>query len=119
MTDTNTVTAWVDGYRRAWDTNSADDLGAIFTDDATYSGRPHDQRSWSGIDAIVAGWRSHADQPGSFTFEWQPVAIEGDTAVLQAVVAYEGSTTWDDLWVIRFGADGRAREFTEWPIERE
>jgi ketosteroid isomerase-like protein len=119
MTDITAVSAWVDGYRKAWETNSTDDLRAIFTDDATYSGRPHDQRSWNGIDEIIAGWTAHADEPGSFSFEWHPVAIDGDTVVVQAAVAYTGSTTWDDLWVIVFAADGRAREFTEWPIARE
>jgi hypothetical protein len=26
--------------------------------------------------------------------------------------------SWDDIWVIRFAPDGRAAEFTEWPIKR-
>ena len=119
MTDSATVSAWVAGYQKAWASNAPDDLRAIFTDDATYSGRPHDERSWVGIDAIIAGWTDHSDEPGSFEFEWNPVAIEGDTAVVQAAVAYTGDTTWDDLWVIRFAPDGRAVEFTEWPIARE
>lgn len=119
MTDAATLTTWVQGYQKAWDSNAAEDLRSIFTDDATYSGRPHDQRSWNGIGAIIAGWTDHADSPGSYEFEWHPVAIDGDTAVAQAVVVYDNGTTWDDLWVIRFAADGRAIEFTEWPIERE
>jgi ketosteroid isomerase-like protein len=119
MTDASTVSAWVAGYLTAWKSNAPDDIRALFTDDATYSGQPRDVRAWRGIDAIVAGWIEHADAPDSFTFEWHPVATEGDTAVVQAAVEYLGSTTWDDLWVIRFAPDGRAVEFTEWPIARE
>ncbi|MEP6481228.1 MAG: nuclear transport factor 2 family protein [Rhodoglobus sp.] len=119
MTDPNAVAAWVAGYQKAWTSNSPDDIRAIFTDDASYSGRPKDERSWVGIAAIVDGWIAHADEPGSFTFDWHPVALEGDTAVVQAAVAYSGDTTWDDIWVIIFAPDGRAREFTEWPIARQ
>lgn len=119
MTDSATVSSWVAGYEKAWASNDPVDIRAIFTDDATYSGRPHDERSWSGVEAIVAGWSAHSDAPGSYEFEWHPVALEGDTAVVQAAVVYTGSTTWDDIWVIVFAPDGRAREFTEWPIERE
>jgi hypothetical protein len=119
MTDSTTVSTWVANYLVAWKSNEPDDIRALFTDEATYSGLPHDERSWHGIDEIVAGWLGHADAPDSFTFEWHPVAREGDTAVVQAAVEYVGSTTWDDLWVIRFAADGRAVEFTEWPIARQ
>lgn len=119
MSDSAIVAAWVEGYRKAWDSNAPDDIRAIFTADAVYSGRPHDERSWHGADAIVDGWIAHADGPGSYEFEWHEVAIDGNTAVVQAAVAYDSGTTWDDLWVIVFAPDGRASEFTEWPIERE
>jgi ketosteroid isomerase-like protein len=113
-----TLASWVEGYRKAWLSNEPADIRALFTDDATYSGVPNDEMPWRGADGIVAGWLEHADTSGDTEFEWHQVAVEGDTAVAQARVAYPGGITWDDLWVIRFAPDGRAAEFTEWPIKR-
>lgn len=35
-----TLRAWVQGYRRAWERNDPHEVGALFTDDATYALRP-------------------------------------------------------------------------------
>ena len=113
-----TLATWVDNYRKAWLSNEPGDIRALFTDDAVYSGVPNDETPWRGADGIVAGWLKHADTPGDSEFEWHQVAVEGDTAVAQAAVVYSNGITWDDIWVIRFAPDGRAAEFTEWPIKR-
>lgn len=34
------LTTWVDGYVRAWASNDPDDIGRLFTDDATYYTAP-------------------------------------------------------------------------------
>lgn len=48
------VTAWMNGYLRAWDSNTPEDIRALFTDDAEYHTAPFvDPRV--GVDAIVAG----------------------------------------------------------------
>jgi hypothetical protein len=118
MTTPAAVAAWVVLYRAAWESNRPDDIRAVFTEDAVYRGSPQAE-PWVGHPAIVAGWLDAQDAPGTTTFEWHPVALEGDTAVIQCVSGYPGEgRTYDNLWVIRLAADGRATEFTDWWIAR-
>jgi uncharacterized protein (TIGR02246 family) len=115
MTDLSHVTAWIEAYVRAWNTNDPNDIGALFTDDASYSTEPY-RAPWRGREAIVRGWLEHRDEPGETTFTWQPVSITDEVAVIA------GSTTYPDrvfsnLWLIRLTPDGTCREFSEWWME--
>lgn len=115
------VTRWVDLYRTAWESNLPDDIRAVFTEDAVYRSRPHDPEPATGVDAIVEGWLEEQDPPGSTTFQWHPIAVEGDVAVIQCVTGYPAGPkagTYDNLWVVRLSRDGRASEFTDWWIQR-
>jgi ketosteroid isomerase-like protein len=114
------VQDWMDAYRRAWESNDPDDIRALFESDAVYRGRPGTP-AWTGHDEIVAGWLEHADEPGSTTFAWETLANDGDLAVVRCVTHYPAGPkkgTYDNLWVIAFGPDGRASEFTDWWIPR-
>ncbi len=118
----DTTTTWIENYRKAWLSNDEADIRALFTDDAVYEFRPHDPKPWTGVDAIVSGWLAHPDAPGDTTFEWHPLATEGSTSIVQAVVVYDNRTdrsAYDNLWVITFEPDGRASHFTEWYMERK
>lgn len=120
MTTSATVSAWVDLYRAAWESNRPDDIRAVFTEDAVYRGKPYGGE-WVGHPAIVAGWLDSQDAPGTTAFEWYPVALEGDVAVIQCVTVYpEGDKggTYDNLWVVRLAEDGRASEYTDWYVAR-
>jgi ketosteroid isomerase-like protein len=108
-----TVTRWVECYRRAWETNEPDDIRALFTEDAEYFTEPWED-PWRGHDAIVEGWLEARDEPGDTTFEWTTVAIDGSTAVVRAVTDYVAESTYYNVWAIEFGTDGRAVSFTEW-----
>lgn len=48
----------------------------------------------------------------------QVVAVEGDTAVCGwgSTTPSPDSGRWRDLWVLRFGVDGRCRHVEEWPF---
>ncbi len=117
MTNRDIVTAWVHGYRKAWESNDPVDIRAIFTEDAIYAHRPHDPHPAVGIEAIVADWLENADGPGTTQFAWHIVAVDGDAAVLQCLVTYP-DTVYDNLWVVRFAEDGRASEYTDWWVTR-
>jgi ketosteroid isomerase-like protein len=106
---------WVERYRRAWDSNDPDDIRALFTGDALYYTEPYAE-PWRGHEEIVAGWLDHKDEPGDATFEWEPLVEAGDVSTLTGTTDY-GEPKYDNLWVIRFAADGRAREFTEWYMQ--
>ncbi|MBX0299694.1 nuclear transport factor 2 family protein [Cryobacterium sp. 1639] len=104
-------------YVEAWSTNDPHRVQALFTEDASYFTDPFTE-PWRGHDAIVAGWLERADQPGSFTFEWSPLASTPDVTIVQGVTRYAEGTVYSNLWVIRFAPDGRAREFVEWWMDQ-
>jgi len=116
MGDQNAVSAWIDGYRRAWESNDPDDIRAIFTDDATYRTEPYSD-PWVGHDEIVDEWISAGDDPGETSFEWTTVALTDTVAIVEATTVYRSGPTYRNLWVIRLAPDGRANDFTEWWME--
>lgn len=107
---------WIERYRRAWDSNDPEDIRALFTEDALYYTEPY-AAPWRGHDEIVAGWLDHKDDPGDWSFEWKPLVETADVSMLTGTTMYS-DRAYSNLWVIRFGPDGRAREFTEWYMPR-
>lgn len=113
------VQAWMEKYQAAWKSNGADDIRALFTDDAVYETRPHDAEPWRGRDGIVEGWLAARDEPADWTFNWELLGCDGGTAFVQGVTTYSaGRPTYDNLWVIRFDGTGQAASFTEWFMAR-
>ena len=113
------VAGWVERYVRAWESNDPAEIGALFTDDARYFTEPF-REPWVGREAIVAGWLGVRDEPGSWTFRWEPPAVAGDTAYVRGWTAYaDPPREYSNLWVIRLEGDGCAREFTEWWMRHE
>jgi ketosteroid isomerase-like protein len=110
---------WISGYLRAWETNDPGDIRALFTDDAEYRDGPATE-PWTGHEAIVAGWLGQKDEPGTWSFTHELVAVDGDTAVVRGRTSYPQSTdkssVYDNLIVLRLAPDGRARSFTDWWI---
>lgn len=115
MTDLTSVTSWIDGYVRAWNSNDPRDIGRLFTEDAEYFKEPYVQ-PWRGPEQILAGWLAHRDEPGDTSFDWHPVAVTADVAIVAGTTRYPGQT-YSNLWVIRLADDGRCRQFTEWWME--
>ncbi|BCJ54441.1 hypothetical protein Asp14428_59160 [Actinoplanes sp. NBRC 14428] len=114
MTNLDAVTAWVDRYRTAWESNDPEDIGGLFAEDAAYFTEPWAE-PWRGRDAIVAGWLEHRDEPGTTTFEWHPLIITDDLAIIEATTHYTSPPrTYSNMWVLRLDIGGQARQFTEW-----
>jgi hypothetical protein len=106
-------------YQAAWTTNRPEDIRALFTEDAVYETRPHDPHAWKGQDGIVDAWLTARDEQGDWTFSWELLGTDADTAFVQGVTTYSGDQpTYDNLWVIRLDGNGRASAFTEWFMER-
>ncbi|HET6484206.1 MAG TPA: hypothetical protein VFG35_29745 [Actinoplanes sp.] len=53
------------------------------------------------------------DHPGSTTFEWHPLIVTDDLAIIEATTKYP-KDTYSNLWVLRLDNLGQARQFTEW-----
>ena len=119
MTTRADVERWMDLYRAAWTSNAPDDVTALFTEDALYNTRPSGAEPWRGHAGIVVGWLEHSDEPGTWSFDWSIIGLDGDTAFVQGETYYEDEPDYDNLWVVRLADDGRAREFTEWFMVRD
>ncbi|WP_022883963.1 nuclear transport factor 2 family protein [Glaciibacter superstes] len=113
MVQFESVEAWVDRYRVAWESNKPDDIRSLFTEDAQYRTEPYAE-PWIGHDEIVAGWLSAADDPGETTFDWSLLGVTAEVTVIEGRAVYSGGANYRNLWVIRFADDGRATSFTEW-----
>lgn len=116
MTDREALADWIGRYERAWDSNDPDAVRALYSEDAEYRYTPG-APPVRGREAILADWFERADEAGDHEFTWEPVAVDGDVAVVQGRTTYRDGRVWDNLWVLRLGMDGRASSFTEWAIE--
>lgn len=116
--DREQVTGWLDGYIAAWRSNDRAQIEALFTPDATYRYRPHDD-PLIGAEAIATDWLENPDDPAVWQAEYAPFAIDGDAVVALGVSRYRATAdrperTYHNCFVMRFAEDGRCRDFTEW-----
>ncbi|WP_426517717.1 nuclear transport factor 2 family protein [Diaminobutyricibacter sp. McL0618] len=108
---------WIEGYRRAWESNDPDDIRALFTENAQYRTEPFAD-PWIGHLEIVEGWLDAQDEPGAADFAWRVLGHDGSLAFVEGVTEYHAGATYSNLWVIRLEPDGRASEFTEWWMDQ-
>lgn len=120
--DRTAVTSWLDGYVAAWQANDANLIRPLFSDDAVYRYHPYDEPV-VGVEAIVDSWLEEPDVPDTWSARYNPVAVDGDVAVAVGMTRYQANggqseRTYHNCFVLRFDADGRCREFTEWYIRQ-
>jgi len=110
---------WLNRYVAAWRSYDADDIAALFSEDVVYSYRPFSEPV-RGRDAIVKDWLENKDEPGSWDAQYRPVAVDGDTCVSVGESRYPGrdGETYSNVFIVRFDAEGRAREFSEWWVQK-
>lgn len=117
------VAAWLDAYIHAWQSNDPQAIADLFAEDAAYFNSPYSEPI-RGRDAIVASWLDEPDAPGTFGAEYTPLAVDGDLAVAHGRSRYfeaDGTTPraeFDNIFVLRFDADGRCAEYREWYMHR-
>ena len=87
MSSLEAVAAWIENYRKAWESNDPRDIGDLFAEDAAYFTEPF-AKPWLGRDAIVDNWIKNADEPGSTTFECHPLIITDELAIIEATTTY-------------------------------
>jgi ketosteroid isomerase-like protein len=125
------VARWLESYVEAWKTYDRGKIAALFAEDVEYRYHPYDEPI-SGRDAVVESWlgegehegASTRDAEGTYDASYEPVAVDGDVAVATGSSTYFESPggpvekVYDNCYVMRFDAEGRCREFTEWFIKR-
>ena len=127
MPSRDDVDRWLADYIEAWRTYERDRIEALFSAEAEYRYHPYDEPV-RGRDAIVRSWLgdgdSAPDEPDTWEAEYRAVAVEGDAAVAVGSTTYvvepggPVDRVFDNCFVLRFDADGRCREFTEWYVKR-
>ena len=129
--DTATVAAWLDAYVAAWKSYDPEAIGALFTDEVKYRFHPYDDPV-EGREAVVESWLGEGehegapgrDEEGTYDASYRPIAVDGDVAVASGSSTYTRGPggpideIYDNCFVMRFDADGRCREFTEWFVKR-
>jgi hypothetical protein len=126
--DREHVQRWLEDYVAAWETYDHDRIVALFADDAEYRWHPYDDGDdvAYGPEAIAAGWVAPEalDQPGTYEGQYRPVAVDGDVAVAAGVSRYFTDASratldkeYHNVFVLRFGPDGRCASFTEWYMQ--
>ena len=115
--DINHVQRWVEGYLAAWESNEPAAIKALFTPDGQYRSRPYYEPK-TGHEEIIADWLERKDERDTWEARFEPMLVHDDTAIVTGSVDYTDGDLYSNLWVIRFGDDGRATEFTEWWMDR-
>jgi hypothetical protein len=125
------VQGWLDRYVEAWLTYDPALIGDLFNADVDYRYHPYDDPV-VGRDAVVASWLGDAAEPGASTRDrpgtveaaYAPVAVDGDVAVATGTSSYRDepggpiTKVFDNCFLLRFDAEGRCREFTEFYVRR-
>ena len=129
--DRAAVDRWLDDYVDAWKTYERDAIGALFADDVEYRYHPYDEPI-RGRDAVLESWlgegdhpdASTPDEPDTYDAEYRAVAVDGDVAVAVGASSYRAvaggpvTDVYDNCFLLRFDAEGRCRELTEWFVKR-
>ena len=109
--DSQQVMAWVDAYEQGWRAGDPEAVERLFTPDIAYRRSPYEPAL--DLAGLQQFWTAD-DEP--FTMTAEPVAVEGDRAVVRVEVRYGVPVRQEyrDLWLLRFAADGRVEDFEEW-----
>jgi hypothetical protein len=114
---------WLDAYVEAWRTYEVDAIGDLFSSEVEYRYHPWDEPV-RGRAALVENWLEDRDDPDSWSAEYRPWLVAGDNAVAVGVSRYlapDRNTVereYHNVFLCRFDADGRCREFTELFLKR-
>ena len=109
---------WLRGYKRAWESRSAEAAAALFTPDARYYWTPFDPPQ-QGRTEIAAAWQNAVTQQKDVTFTYEILATEGARGVahwhtrLTSVPKGE-SVELDGILIAQFADPTHCREFREW-----
>ena len=115
--DDDLVQRWIADYLRAWRSRDRTQIEALFTEDATYRPQP-DSAPATGRAEIANAWLDEPDDVGGWQSELTPMLVHDNTAIINGWTDYADGERFLNLWIVRFDADGKCADFTEWWMAR-
>jgi hypothetical protein len=118
--DLGAFRGWLERYFAAWASNDADDVAALFAEDAVYSYGPFRDEA-HGRGEIVRRWVDGGVQSG-FGWSVEPLAVDGERGVANWRVSFDsddGRIELDGILVLDFDERGRCAVHREWYERRE
>jgi hypothetical protein len=115
--------SWLDRYVDAWRLLDPAAIGDLFSTDVRYAYDPFEE-AVVGRQAMIESWLSDPDEPGSWEADYEVLAIDGDTYVAHGRTRYLTDDRsgvdreFANVFVCRFDAEGRCREFTEYYMRK-
>jgi hypothetical protein len=116
--DRQAFTAWLEAYKRAWETKDPGAAGALFTPEATYHENPFEE-PFRGREAIIEYWgRVTASQEG-IRFSYEIVTVDDEVGVNRWRCSFHRVPTGaevkiDGTFVVRLNVAGLCTAFREW-----
>ena len=115
--------SWLNRYIDAWRLLDPVAIGDLFSSDVRYAYDPFEE-AVVGRKAVVDSWLADPDEPGSWEADYEVLAIDGDAHVAHGRTRYLTDDRsgidreFANVFVCRFDAEGRCREFTEWYMRK-
>ena len=116
--------AWLEGYRLAWEGRDSDAVVRLFSEDATYQETPFTE-PMRGHEAIRQYWsRVVVASQEQIRFGYEVLAVAEVTAIAHwwasfVRVSSKGRVSLDGVFLLTFNPDGSCRELREWWVRRD
>ena len=115
---TSEFSAWLEGYRAAWEERDPARAAALFTESASYRETPYDP-PMQGRAAIEEYWAKAVSGQKDVTFRYEVIACTGDRGVCWWHAAFTGvsggeAIDLDGIFHCRFADPDRVAAFEEW-----
>lgn len=116
--DRSVVSAWLDGYKNAWENRDAEQAAALFTEDATYRVNPHEDPN-EGRSGIREYWSNVTADQRDITFGSKILTTYGRTAVVHWTAEFNSISSGskinlDGIFLLNFNDAGLCTRLREW-----
>ena len=116
--------AWLESYRLAWETRDPEAVSRLFAEDATYQETPFTP-PLRGREAIREYWsRVVAAAQEQIRFGYEVLAIAEVSAIAHWWVSFvrissKTQVSLDGVFLLTFDTAGRCRELREWWVRKD
>jgi len=118
------IRAWLDRYRSAWQERDPEAVIRLFAEDATYQETPFSQ-PMRGREAIQQYWsRAVVAYQEQIRFGYEVLAITEVSAIAHwwasfVRISSKTQVSLDGLFVLAFDNSGRCQKLREWWVRKE